>query len=186
LVIGLLCATIVKFLRGEDEEAWQLAQKMDALTHEYHLPLLRIAGVVLQGSIAVRRGAWEEGITGMTVGLSQYHAIGAQQLVPFFLSFLAEGYWQQGRLDEALRVVDDALGLTATNFDVFWEAELYQLKGELTLARSSVRSLESSVQKNQKAKIPNPRRLNRMMGAPRSSPAIDRRAGERNKRVRSV
>jgi DNA-binding winged helix-turn-helix (wHTH) protein len=152
LVNGLLCAAIMKLLRGDSDEAWQLAKKMDALTREYHLPLYGILGVLLQGSIAVQRGALEEGIAGMTAGLSQYHAIGAQQLIPFFLSFLAEAYRRQGKLDEARQVVSEALSLMATNFDVFWEAELYRLKGELILAQSHTRSLASHVQKSHQAK----------------------------------
>jgi predicted ATPase len=103
----------------------------------------------------VQRGALEEGIAGITTGLAEYRATGLQLYVPFFLSFLAEGYRQQGKLDEALQAVAEALSLTATNLDVFWEAELYRQKGELTLAQSSVQSLASSVQKNQKSKVKN-------------------------------
>jgi predicted ATPase len=133
LVNGLLCAALLKLLRGDYDEARQLTQKLDALTREYNLPVYRIGGAMLQGGIAVHRGTSEEGIAGITAGLSQCRALGAQQLVPFFLSCLAEGYRQQGKIEEALQVVGDALSLTATNFDVFWEAELYRQKGELLL-----------------------------------------------------
>jgi predicted ATPase len=155
LVNVLLTAAMVKLLRGNYDEARRLAQKMDALTREHHFPPYRIVGVPLQGSIAVQRGALEEGIAGITTGLAEYRATGLQLYVPFFLSFLAEGYRQQGKLDEALQAVAEALSLTATNLDVFWEAELYRQKGELTLAQSSVQSLASSVQKNQKSKVKN-------------------------------
>ena len=116
-------------------------------------PCTRIGGGLLQGCIAVRRGAWEEGIAGITTGLSEYRAIGAQHLVPFFLSFLAEGYKQQGKIDEALQVVADALSLTATNFDVFWEAELYRLKGELTLQKFQVSGSKFQAHKSPKSKV---------------------------------
>jgi predicted ATPase len=152
LVDGLLFAVVVKLLRGDYDEAWRLARKMDALTREYNLPIYRVAGILLQGSIAVQRGALEEGLAGITAGLSQYQALGVQQLLPFFLSFLAEGYRRQRKRAEALQAVSDALSLTATNFDVFWEAELYRLKGELMLQQSSVQSLGSGVQTKQTAK----------------------------------
>ena len=151
LVNGLVCAAILKLLRGDYDEAWRLTQKMDVLAGEHHFALYRIAGVLLHGCIAVQRGALEEGIAGITAGLPQYRAIGAQHLLPFFLSFLAEGYRQQGQVDEALQAGSDALGLTATNFDVFWEAELYRLKGQLVL-QSGVRSPVSG-KENQKAKV---------------------------------
>src|SRR5262245_30991654 len=152
LTNGLLCAAIVKLLRGEYDEAWRLTQKMGALTREYQFSLYKIGGGLLQGAIAVRHGALEQGIAGITAGLSQYRAIRAQVLAPFFLSFLAEGYRRQGKLDEALQIVNDALSLTATNLDVFWEAELYRLKGELLLAQSGVQGLSSSKIKRQQAK----------------------------------
>jgi CheY-like chemotaxis protein len=59
----------------------------------------------------------------------------------------------------------EALTLTATNADVFWEAELYRQKGELTLAHFSVQRLESGKEnqkskiKNQKSKMTDPRPL---------------------------
>jgi predicted ATPase len=93
--------------------------------------------------MAVQCGALEEGIAAITSGLSQYRATGAQLFAPYFLSFLAEGYRQQGKVAEALQVVSEALSLTTTNFDVFWEAELYRQKGELLLAQEG---------KNQKSK----------------------------------
>ena len=133
---GLLLAVPVKSLRGEYEEAWQLAKKMDALSREHDFSLYVHLGVMLQGGMAVQCGALEEGIAAITGGLSQYRATGAQLFIPYFLSLLAEGYRHQGKGKEALQAVDEALNLTATNFDVFWEAELYRQKGELALAHS--------------------------------------------------
>jgi predicted ATPase len=156
LVNGLLNAAMAKLLCGEYDEAGRLAQKMDALTRKHHFSLYKILAGMLQGSIAVRRGALVEGITDITNGLSQYRTVGAQLLVPFFLSFLAEGYRQQGKLDEALQIVSKALSLTATNLDVFWQAELYRLKGEFTFAQSSVQRRVSRQVKSGRSKIPTP------------------------------
>ena len=162
LANGLLYATLVQLLRGDYEEAGQLARKMAALTQEYHFARYGMISVLLQGSIAVQRGALAEGIAAITTALSQYRAIGAQLNVPFFLSFLAEGYRRQGKIDKALQVVAEALSLTVTNLDRFWEAELYRQKGEFTLAQSSVQRPASGVRASPKSKVkksPSPQHL---------------------------
>src|SRR5262249_40038533 len=51
LANGLLLAVPVKSLRGELEEAWQLAKKMDALTREYDFSLYARLADLLQGSL---------------------------------------------------------------------------------------------------------------------------------------
>jgi hypothetical protein len=79
---------------------------MDALTREYHFPLYGVIGVLLQGNTAVQCGAWEEGIVTITSELTRYRTLGAQLYAPFFLSFLAEGYRRQGKIDEALMSFD--------------------------------------------------------------------------------
>jgi tetratricopeptide (TPR) repeat protein len=158
LANGLMLAVPVKSLRGELEEAWQLAQKMSALAREHDFLLFAHLADLLQGSVAVQRGALDEGIAAITSGLSQYRATGAQFLIPYFLSSLAEGYRRQGKVAEALRVVSEALGLSTTNFDVFWEAELCRLKGELTLqSQTSPKQVSNKSRQVQKSQTPNPK-----------------------------
>jgi len=94
LTFTLLCAGMVKHLRGEYDEAGRFAQKIGALACEYELPLMVTLGALLQGGMAVQGGASEDGIALLTTGLAQYRAMGAQLLVPYFQSFLVEGYRQ--------------------------------------------------------------------------------------------
>jgi hypothetical protein len=82
--------------------------------------------------------------------LIPYRATGARLFLPFFLAVLAEGYLQLRSTQNGLQVVTEALQLTETNLDVFWEAELHRLKGEFVL-QSEVRGPESPV-KNQQSK----------------------------------
>ena len=83
---------------------------------------------------------------------------------PYYLALLAEAYGRGGQAGEGLTVVGEALAIVDKNEERWWEAELYRLKGELTLTQSSVQSLGSSVptkqkakSKRQKAKITDPR-----------------------------
>jgi predicted ATPase len=109
LTFALLYAGMVKHLCGEHDEAWRLGQKMGALAREYELPLMVALGGLLQGGMAVQRGAPEDGVAPLTTELAQYRAMGAHLLEPYFLSFLAEGYQRQGKVAEALQTIDKAL-----------------------------------------------------------------------------
>ena len=56
-----------------------------------------------------------------------------------------------GQAEEGLSALSEALTLVNKTGERYYEAELYRLKGELTLAQSSVQSLGSSVQKEAEA-----------------------------------
>jgi DNA-binding winged helix-turn-helix (wHTH) protein/predicted ATPase len=157
----LVGGVLVALCRGELDGAQQLVQRLVTLSHEQGLALYRAAGVTLQGCLAVQQWKAAEGTVTITDGLVQYRGMNAQIYVPFFLSLLATGYWQQGRIEEGLQALTEALQLTETNLEVFWQAELHRLKGELVLERSRVRRLAPSAKKSAKFK------------AQRSTPKVD-------------
>ena len=68
-----------------------------------------------------------------------------QSRAPFVLALLAEAYGKVGQVEEGLSVVAEALAFVDKTGERVSEAELYRLKGELTLAQSSVQRLGSSV-----------------------------------------
>jgi predicted ATPase len=127
----------------EPAEAERLAKRGASLAREYGFSLYTAQGVVVQNCAVPQCGELKAGLATMADNLSAYRATGARLHLPFFLAFLAEGCLQAGRISDGLQVVTEALQLTATNLDVFWEAELYRLKGELLLAQED---------KNQKLK----------------------------------
>jgi predicted ATPase len=52
------------------------------------------------------------------------------------LALLAEIYLRQQRIDDALATIEDARKLAVTGGALFWQAELFRLKGELLLGQS--------------------------------------------------
>ena len=97
-------------------------------------------GTILRGWALAEQGQREEGITQMHQGLAALRAIGAEIERPSFLALLAEAYGKEGQAEEGLAVLAEALAMVDKSGERFYEAELYRLKGELTLA-----SLESRV-----------------------------------------
>src|SRR5262249_32953653 len=108
------------------------------LAREHDFPLYTALGAVVQNCAALQRGKLQAGLATMTKALSAYRATGARLFLPLYLACLAEGYLQVGKIQNGLQVVKEALHLIASNLDRFWEAELYRLKGELSLQSGQV------------------------------------------------
>ena len=81
----------------------------------------------------------------MRRGLTAYRATGGEAHLPKFLSLLAEVYGKVGQAEEGLTVLAEALAMVNKNGERFYEAELYRLKGQLTL-QSKVQGPKSKVQ----------------------------------------
>jgi predicted ATPase len=65
----------------------------------------------------------------------------------YLLGLLAEAYGKMRQAEEGLNTLTEALARVQKTDERQWEAELYRLRGELTLVQSSVPSLESRVKK---------------------------------------
>jgi predicted ATPase len=82
----------------------------------------------------------------MSQGIGAWRATGAELLRPHFLALLAEAYGKAGQAEEGLAALAEALEVVDKSGERFYEAELYRLKGTLTL-QSQVSSPKSQVQK---------------------------------------
>jgi predicted ATPase len=100
-------------------------------------------GIGLQGwalvECAARSGAREQreaGLGQIQEGLAAVRATEAELWVPLLLGALAQGTAQGGQAHDGLRVIAEALAIVEKNAERWTEAELYRLKGELTLQQS--------------------------------------------------
>jgi len=71
----------------------------------------------------------------------------------YFRAVLAEAYGKVGQLEEGLALLAEALELADSRGVHCFEAELYRLKGELTLQQFQVSGSKFQVQKSQKSKV---------------------------------
>jgi predicted ATPase len=133
LCFALFYAAHVRQFRGEHDAAWVLVQRLVSLARAQGFVQPEVWGVLTEGCVLVQRDELVPGVERLTTGLAQYRAIGGQILLPFFMAGLAEAALRQGQVADGLHTVAEALRLTATNFDCFWEAELHRLRGELLL-----------------------------------------------------
>jgi predicted ATPase len=77
-----------------------------------------------------------DGARGLRASLAAIRSRGAGHLVPWALALLAEAETLAGRPAEALRLLDDALGLVERTGERMCEAELHRLRGAALAAPS--------------------------------------------------
>jgi predicted ATPase len=127
------------------------AEALIALSGEHGFVQWSATGIILRGWALVEQGQVEEGIAQLRHGLTARRAT-TKVAQSYFLALLAEAYEKAGQIEEGLSVLTEALTQVNKTEERFYEAELYRLKGELTLQQFQVSGCKFQVQENQKAK----------------------------------
>jgi predicted ATPase len=155
LALTLACIAIFHQYRHERQLTQRWTEAVVALSIEQGFPIWLAWGTILQGWVLAEQGQREEGIAQIRQGLAAYRATGGEMLRSQFLALLAEVQGKRGQGDEGLSMLAETLAVVDKTGEHFYEAELYRLKGELTLVQSRVQSLGSSVT-NPQSLTPNP------------------------------
>ncbi|KWR88214.1 adenylate/guanylate cyclase domain-containing protein [Cupriavidus sp. IDO] len=119
--------------RREAQPTREMAEALLALANEQGFPFWLTWGTILSGWALAAQGRAAEGIERMLQGLSGYRGTGAELWLPHFLALLAEAYARAGQAEAGLKTLAEALRLVERTQEHLYEAELYRLKGELTL-----------------------------------------------------
>jgi predicted ATPase len=131
-----LHVTIGHQVRREGWATQERAETLIALCMEQGFPLYLAWATTLRGWALATQGQTAEGMAQMRHGIAAARATGAEGLVPYWLSLLAEACGHAEQIDEGLRLVAEALAVADHNAERWYEAELYRLQGKLLLARS--------------------------------------------------
>jgi predicted ATPase len=140
----VLAGWLHQFCR-ERRAVQERAEAAIALATEQGFPEPLAWGMIQRGWALAEQGQAEEGIAQIRQGLDIVQKIGSRAMLPYLLALLAEAYGNARQAEEGMTVLAEALSIVQSSRERQYEAELYRLKGELTLARSSVQSLASSV-----------------------------------------
>ncbi len=138
--------------RQELQTMRRQAEALLALATAQGFPAYAAVGAILQGVALAEQGHREEGIAQAHQGLAAQRTAGAELPRPFMLILLADTCVRIGQVEEGLQVLDEVQALVNKSGACVHEAELYRLKGELTLQQEN----QKSKGKGQKAKISNP------------------------------
>jgi predicted ATPase len=117
--------------RQEVQVVQERAEACITLCTEQGLPFTLMA-TILRGWALAEQGEGE-GIGQIRRGLAFLRAAGSELWRSYFLALLAEAYGKTGQREEELSVLAEALAFVDKTGERFYEAELYRLKGTLTL-----------------------------------------------------
>jgi predicted ATPase len=91
---------------------------------------------IARGWARIGQGNGEDAAREVRQGLAAWESTGAQLMRPHFLALLAEACAPAGREDSGLRLLDEALAVSESTGERYYQAELYRLKGERLLTRA--------------------------------------------------
>jgi len=95
---------------------------------EYWTAAMRL----VQGWSLCQQGRAAEGVARMHAGFADAVATGARIVLPMFCALLAQTYGQVGWLDQAWRMLSDALSAVEESGQRHYEAETYRFKASCT------------------------------------------------------
>jgi len=95
-------------------------------------------GTIERGLALAMQGQGEEGIAQLRQGLAAWRATGAEGGRTGQLGALAKAYGRVGQTEEGLTVLAEALAVVHKTGERWQEAELYRIKGTLTLQKFQV------------------------------------------------
>jgi len=137
LANALYWAARLHQFRREEQETQRRAEALLALSTEQEFPVWLEYGTILQGWALAVQGQGEEGMAQLRQSLAALQAVGNVLSEPHAQALLAEAYGKTGQMDKGLAALGEALACVDRTGERCYEAELYRLKGELTLQRES-------------------------------------------------
>lgn len=157
LAVALMHGAGCYILSRDGVAAQRWAEELIELSREHGLAQYLARGGLFRGGALVEQGQVEEGIAQIRQGLADSRAAGTELGGPAWLVILAKALTRLGRVDEGLCVLQEAEAEMSRHHGRFSEAELYRLKGMLTLQQENQKSKAcpelSRRSRSQKSKI---------------------------------
>src|SRR5229473_2727869 len=141
LAMALTWASQLHHLRREEQLTQERAEKVVNLAAEQQFPHWLAWGTIFLGWAQVRQGHAEDEIGRMRRGLETWRATAAGTL-PMMLTPLADAQEAVGQTTEGLNTVAEALAAVEKTGERLFEAELYRIKGQLSLQAKQVKASE--------------------------------------------
>jgi predicted ATPase len=129
LALATYFSAMLQQLRGDAAATRARARETIALAGDDGFTFWHAAARIQHGWAAAVAGDAQIGLAEIRRGLEAWRTIGSRTYSSYFLGLLADALLREGRADEALPVLDDALAAARDLSEGFYEAELHRLRG---------------------------------------------------------
>jgi predicted ATPase len=143
-------AAIFHQLCREAHATQEQAEALLAIASDRGFPYWVAQGTIFQGWALTEQGQTEEGLIQIRQGLAAYQTMRTEIQRTYLLGLLAEAYRKRGQTKEGLNVLTEVLALVDKIGEHYYEAELYRLRGTLTLqSQTSLKQVSGKSQTGQ-------------------------------------
>ncbi len=132
---ALFLASYIHECRGEWVVTQRRAEAAISISRELELANWPTWSSIMLGRALTEQGQAAEGIALILESLGALRSMGSEISRPHFLALLAESLSKEGRAEEALAALDEALVASGQSDERYYEAELHRLRGDLLLMK---------------------------------------------------
>jgi predicted ATPase len=118
-------------LMGDDRALYERAEQLVAVASEQGFSFWNAQAAIYRGWIEVRIGNLAKGMSLLRDGSTAYRVTGGLLYVPHYTFFLAAACEVAGQVEEALSLLNDALGIVERTGESWFAPELNRHKGRL-------------------------------------------------------
>jgi predicted ATPase len=140
LVTSLALDSLLQILRRDISTLEPLGKEVYERSEKKGFVLFMGVGLFKIGFVLVHQGQVKEGISKLHQALEIYKATGLRFSLTDLLGSLAEAYGKYGDMEKAMDFMEQALAEVQRGGEQYYEAELYRIKGELTLMKSDIKN----------------------------------------------
>jgi predicted ATPase len=136
-------AALVSQWRRDVSAVYEQAEAAIALATAQGFPLWVAWGTSFRGWALALQGQGEEGIAQIRQGIATCRATGAEVVVPYFYTMLAEASAHLGHPADDLQALAEAHALVEQHEERWWEAEVCRLRGVMLLRQPGTPQAEA-------------------------------------------
>jgi predicted ATPase len=132
-MFALLFALQTEARCGNYASAKAQLDELLALADEKNAQFWKTLGATHQGCVLALTGKAAEAIATIKPGLAAIQSMRVSNTVPYYLSALAHAHAELSQFNEARRCLDEAMSITETTKERWFEAEVNRIAGEIAL-----------------------------------------------------